>query len=88
MEAIAMEIPVAAYNIRGIDQLVIHDKTGLLAKYGDQETLKKYWLKLLTDKNLAEKLTQHGREYVKEQYSGKRMAKEYTALYQKLLSKT
>ena len=35
MEAIAMDIPVAAYNISGIDQLVMHEKTGLLAKYGD-----------------------------------------------------
>lgn len=86
MEAIAMEIPVAAYDISGIDQLVMHEETGLLAKYGDQQTLKKYWLKLLTDKKLAKKLAQQGREFVNERYSGKRMAEEYTSLYQDVLS--
>jgi glycosyltransferase involved in cell wall biosynthesis len=84
MEAIAMEIPVAAYNIAGVDQLVIHKKTGLLAKYGDQKALKKYWLTLLSDKKQADELAQQGREYVIERYSGQRMANEYMALYQHL----
>ncbi len=86
MEAIAMEVPVAAYDIAGIDQLVVHEQTGLLAKYGDQQTLKDYWLKLLTDKTLAKTLAQQGRKFVNERYSGQRMAEEYTALYQSLVS--
>jgi len=86
MEAIAMEVPVAAYDIPGIDQLVVHEETGLLAKYGDQQTLKNYWLKLLLDKKLADTLAQQGREFVNERYSGQRMAEEYTALYQALVS--
>ena len=47
--------------------------------------MKKYWLKLLTDKGQAEKLAQKGRAFVNERYSGQRMAEEYTSLYQKLL---
>lgn len=85
MEAVAMEIPVAAYDISGIDQLVKHEETGLLAKYGDQQTLKEYWLRLLTDKQQAEKLARQGRVFVNELYSGQRMAEEYTSLYQSLL---
>lgn len=85
MEAIAMEIPVVAYNISGVDQLVIHEKTGLLAEYGDQQTLKKYWLELLTDKKRAEKLARQARAFVNERYSGQRMASEYTSLYQSLM---
>lgn len=88
MEAIAMEIPVAAYNIPGVDQLVMHNKTGLLAKYGDQKKLQEYWSKLLFDKEYAQKLAIKGRSFVNERYSGQRMASEYTALYQNLLSKT
>lgn len=85
MEAVAMGIPVAAYDISGIDQLVMHEKTGLLAKYGDQQTLKKYWLTLLTDKKQAKEMAQRGRGFVNERYSGLRMAKEYTSLYQDLV---
>ena len=86
MEAIAMGIPVAAYDISGVDQLVIHEKTGLLARYGDQQTLKEYWMRLLTDERQAKKLVDQGREFVNERYSGQRMAIEYTALYKNLLS--
>jgi glycosyltransferase involved in cell wall biosynthesis len=86
MEAIAMNIPVAAYNIPGVDQLVKHKETGLLADYGDKDTLKKYWLRLLSDKDYARELAGKGLQFVNETYSGQRMANEYTALYQKLLS--
>ena len=85
MEAIAMGIPVAAYNIPGIDQLVLHEKTGLLASYGDRETLKSYWQKLLSDKTYAKKLTANGMQFINDTYSGRRMADEYTELYKTML---
>lgn len=86
MEAIAMGVPVAAYNIPGIDQLVKHEETGLLADYGDRETLKNYWQRLLNDKTYAYELAENGRQFVNDTYSGQRMANEYTALYQSLLA--
>jgi len=85
MEAIAMGIPVAAYNIPGIDQLVMHKETGLLAEYGDKETLRSYWEKLLTDQTYSRNLAEKGRHSVIKRYSAQRMANEYTALYQTLL---
>ena len=86
MEAIAMGIPVAAYNIPGIDQLVKHKETGLLADYGDKATLKNYWQRLLSDKTYAHDLAEKSRQFVNDTYSGQRMANEYTVLYQNLLS--
>lgn len=86
MEAIAMGVPVAAYNIPGIDQLVKHEDTGLLAQYGDQDTLGNYWKKLLTDDIYASDLASNGRAFINEMYSGQRMANEYTSLFQSLLS--
>jgi glycosyltransferase involved in cell wall biosynthesis len=87
MEATAMGIPVAAYNIAGIDQLVTHDQSGLLAKLGDKETLTQYWEKLLFDEEYATKLTNNARDYVNQHYSAQRMANEYTELFQSMVSK-
>ena len=39
MEAMAVGIPVVAYDIPGVDQLVEHGKTGLLAPFGDKAAL-------------------------------------------------
>ena len=84
MEACAMGIPVAAYNIPGIDQLITHEESGLLAAPGDKRTLKAYWKRLLTDRQYAEKLTTNARQYVMQHYSASRMASEYIDLFHSL----
>jgi glycosyltransferase involved in cell wall biosynthesis len=81
MEATAMGVPVAAYDIAGIDQLIEHEKSGLLANLGDKETLSSYWEKLLFEPEYAEEMTNNARDFVNKHYAAKRMADEYTELF-------
>ena len=81
MEACAMGVPVAAYDIPGIDQLITHEKTGLLATLGDTKTLTLYWEKLLFDNQSATCLAENARQYVQTHYSAQRMADEYLELF-------
>ena len=85
MEACAMETPVSAYNIAGIDQLITHEKTGLLAKLHDSEQLEKDWEKLLDDQTYAKQLGQNARLFVEQHFSAKRMADEYLGLFESML---
>jgi glycosyltransferase involved in cell wall biosynthesis len=85
MEAMAMGIPVAAYDIPGIDQLIEHEKTGLLATLHDRESLKSAWRKILTNHEYAKSLGEQGRQFVLKEYSAARMASEYEALFTTLL---
>ena len=85
MEALGMGIPVAAFNIQGIDQLIKHNETGLLADFGDTITLYNHMQSILTDESLATKLSDSGREFVHEHFSATRMAREYLSLYDELL---
>ncbi len=87
MEAIAMGIPVAAYDIPGVDQLIRHGETGLLAPYGDREALCRHWERLLTDRPYARALAERGRDDIARRYSGKKMAERYTGLYRDLAGK-
>jgi glycosyltransferase involved in cell wall biosynthesis len=84
MEATAASIPVAAYNIPGIDQLISHQKTGLLAPLGQKQALLEYWEKLLFDTEYAETITTNAKKFVYENYSANRMAAEYTELFKEL----
>jgi len=84
MEACAMGVPVAAYDIPGIDQLITHEKTGLLATLGDTKTLSLYWEKLLFDNQSAMDLAENARQYVQTHYSAQRMADEYLELFTRL----
>jgi len=85
MEAMAMGIPVAAYDIAGINQLIKNNETGLLAKLGDKETLELYWEKLLSDSHLSVNLATSAQEFIHKHYSASRMAEEYHQLFNQLL---
>ncbi len=86
MEACAMGTPVAAYQIPGIDQLITHKETGLLAPLGERETLKGYWRDMLSDTIKANKYGLQAKAYVEEHFSAQRMANEYMVLFEDLLS--
>jgi len=85
MESVAMGIPVAAYNIAGVDQMVLHGESGLLAEFGDKDSLAGYMERLLSDDSFAGRMADRGRQHIYENYSGRRMAEEYTRLYSTLV---
>ena len=85
MEAMAMAKPVVAFDIPGVDQLVTHGETGLLAPFGDVDALAAHCTRLLHEPALARQLADNGRAYVLERFSAHRMAQEYTSLYRHLV---
>ena len=88
MEACAMEIPVSAYDIAGIDQLITHNESGLLAPLHNSKQLEKDWERLLDDKALAPSLAQNSKSFVEANFSAKRMADEYLELFEGILKES
>jgi glycosyltransferase involved in cell wall biosynthesis len=86
MEATAASIPVAAYDIAGIDQLIEHQKTGLLAPLGEKKSLLGYWESLLFTQGYGAELATNAKAFVYQHYSANRMAAEYTELFKKLVT--
>lgn len=85
MEAMALEIPVAAFRIPGVDQLVEDGKTGLLAEFDDVRGLQLCWEKLLFDEDFSRHIAYSGRRRIEKMFSGERMAEDYRLLYQKII---
>ena len=81
MEACAMEIPVSAYDIAGIDQLITHKESGLLAPLNDSEQLMQDWQTMLDESEYARELASNAREFVQEHFSAQRVADEYYELF-------
>lgn len=69
MEAMAMQIPSVATRLSGLPELVIHEKTGLIAEPGDNEGLATAIERLLNDRELAQKLGTAGRTIVQEEFN-------------------
>ena len=86
MESMAVGVPVVAYDIPGVDQLVEDGVTGLLVPHGDVSALVEACNKLLDDPNLRVRLISNARARVEEVYSARRMADEYLELFQHLMT--
>jgi glycosyltransferase involved in cell wall biosynthesis len=85
MEAMAVGIPVVAFDIPGVDQLIDNEITGLLAPPGDTYNLARCCERVLEEPALAESLVHAARKRIDEQYSAARMAKEYHSLFKELM---
>lgn len=86
MEALALRVPVVAYDIPGVDQLVENGTTGFLAPLGDIEALARQCQKILDDPTLAKELGAAGRLKIEASYSAARMADEYEKLFHRMLT--
>jgi glycosyltransferase involved in cell wall biosynthesis len=82
LEAIGCGLPVVAFNQGGLPDLVLPNKTGLLATLRDTEDFAQAIIKV--NANLTV-LAQSCRKWAEEEISYEVIAAKHTALYQKLL---
>lgn len=85
MEAMAMGVVSVAYDIAGIDQLIEHQKTGMLAPLHDRDALLTCWQRVLDNPVFRAELVDNAKEFVNNNYSARRMALEYTELFEQLV---
>lgn len=71
LEAMAAKVPVVASDTGGIQETVIHGKTGLLVPPGDTAALRNALQNLIADEPLRKKYGIAGNKFVKEFYSEK-----------------
>ena len=76
-EAQLMRKPVIATNVGGNPEMMVDGKTGFLVEKGNPEQLIKKISLLLEDTNLAKKMGNEGREFVKERFNWELVAKNF-----------
>lgn len=84
LEAMAMELPVVATNIRGCREAVVDGKTGLIVPPQDSDSLAEALRKLLSNTELRQAYGKAGRQRVETEYNEdfvfERLAKYYQEL--------
>jgi glycosyltransferase involved in cell wall biosynthesis len=83
MEALACGIPTVATRLSGIPELVIDDRTGLLATPGDPVSLADAIARTLADPAAAAARSQAGRELVEKEFDLRRSGAEMAALFER-----
>lgn len=81
LEAGYYKLPVVATNVEGIPEVVEHEKTGLLSKPLDADTLAQNIIRLIEDDVLRHQMGLAGYQRVKMKFSSARMVKEYLDIY-------
>lgn len=84
LEAQACAVPVAAYAVGGIPEVVAHGKTGFLADEGDVAALSQYLKTFLENPDLRNAMGRAGREWVETRFDRRRQNQELEALYRKV----
>lgn len=86
MEAMAARVPVVASDIPGCRYLVEHKRTGLLFETNNAIELARALRSLASDPQFARTLVNAAHAHVNTFYSASRMAREYSLLYERLLT--
>lgn len=68
LEAMYMGLPCIASNVGGIPEIITHDYSGLLVRPGNPSELRDKIVKLIEDKELADRLGKAGQKSVKERF--------------------
>jgi len=85
IEALAAGRPMVATEVDGTPEVVIHERTGLLAPPANPAALAAAIERLLDDPALASRLASEGRKFVQENFAVRRQIEQTAALYSELI---
>jgi glycosyltransferase involved in cell wall biosynthesis len=85
-EAFFLKIPIIATNVGGIPELIIHKKTGMLIPPNDPKKLKETILELLSNKELSEKISNNGFDFVINNLTWEVLLPKYIKFYEDLMN--
>lgn len=86
-QSLAMGKPCVSFDIDGAPEVVINDYTGYLVAPYDSINLADSISRLLTDKNLRQKMAENGRRHVDPNFRTEKMVADIADVYQMLLKK-
>ncbi len=83
LEAMSFGCPSVATRVGGIPELMIENKCGLLVDFGDADALARQVERLISDKELRERLGKNGKIRAENFFSADRLVPMYESLYRK-----
>lgn len=87
LEAMSCGVPVISSSVGGLPELIVHNKTGYIAEFGDVERMAKYALELLSKKKKINSFSKHSRERAEKVFERKLIVPKYIDYYEKILNK-
>jgi len=86
LEAMSCGVPVISSSVGGLPELIVHNKTGYIAEFGDVDRMAKYTLELLKKKKKYNSFSKNSRERAEKVFEKKLIVPQYIKYYEKILS--
>src|SRR5699024_6429876 len=77
LEAMACEVPCIGTNVGGIPEVIQHGKTGYLVELGDTDKAAHYAIRLLSDHELLQQISENALIDAEEQFHSQKIVKQY-----------
>lgn len=85
LDAFASKVPVVATRAGGIPEMVIHEKTGLLAEVKDAQTLALHLRRAIEDVPFSQKMVSNAYQHLLNNFTREKMASKTLEVYIKVL---
>jgi glycosyltransferase involved in cell wall biosynthesis len=82
LEAFACKIPVVAYNVGGISEVITHRQTGWLVEKSNEQSFIESIDELLNNDSLVQSVTENAYKLVNDKFKNIRLAKAFAGVYE------
>lgn len=86
LEAFSVELPVVAYDVGGVCEIVVNEKTGWLVEKNDEDALFSSVAHVLKFRESAREITSNAHSLVRNDFMNKRIADKFLAVYKIVIS--
>ena len=83
LDGMASGLPVITNNVGAVPEIIESERDGYVAEY--DEDYQEYFLNLVEDYKLREKIGQNARKTVEEKFDWKKVVNEYISIYENLM---
>lgn len=84
LQSIACGTPVVAYNVPGVNEVVLDSRNGFLVQQGDIETFAQKLLEIIDSRSSSTHMKKEGLRIVKNKFSLNKAIKKYEEIYQNI----
>ena len=84
LEAMSCQVPVVAYRVGGLPEVVEDGRSGFLVDKGDIEAMSRFALLILENAKLGRRMGERGRYLAVNRFSEQEKVTEYEQYYQKI----
>lgn len=88
LEAMSCGVPVVASKAGGIPEVIVSGECGFLSEVGDVDSMAADVVRILRDKELAQRLSKNARTRVEENFHHELMADRYEEYYRRILNQS